>query len=128
MSEPSPLLTPLIRMASPAASELLFKPLSELASNSVDERDTTTIAGKFAEALGCLEDAICCLGQVNEQYDAQEHIDDIRLVLDYGLRPCNPVMDFWLQAEQAEDKLKAILCKLQHVEPLAPKETRRKLA
>jgi len=89
---------------------------------TTEKRDTKTIAGKFAEALGNIECAIMYLGQVNAEYDPEEHADDIRLVVDYGLRPCNPVMDFWLQAEQAEDALKAMLRKLQRVEPLAPKE------
>ena len=92
------------------------------ASLATEERDTKTIAGKFAEALGCLEDAICHLGQVNEQYDMEEHIDDVRLVTEYGLRPCNPALDFWLQADLAEGALQVILDRLQRVEPLAPKE------
>ena len=87
-----------------------------------DQRDTTTIAGKFAKVLGCLEDALNWLGQVNEQYDPEQYADDIRLVNDYGLPPCNPAMDFWLQAALAEGALKGILDKLQGVEPLAPKE------
>jgi len=37
-------------------------------------------------------------------------------------RPSNPALDFWLQAELAEDELKGILNRLQRVEPLAPKE------
>lgn len=82
----------------------------------------STIANDFAEALGCLEDALHYLEQVNKQYDPEEHADDIRLVVDYGLRPCNPAMDFWLQAEQAVEPLKIILSKLQRVAPLAPKE------
>ena len=81
-----------------------------------------TIAGMFAKALGNLEDAVCYLGRVNEQYDPEQYADDIRLVLDYGLRPFNPAMDFWLQAEQAEEQIKDILCRLQRVEPLVPKE------
>lgn len=85
-----------------------------------ERRDTTTIAGQFAEVLGCLEDALNWLGQVNEQYDPEQYADDIRLVNDYGLRPCNPSMDFWLQAENAEGLLKDIIRKLQGVEPLAP--------
>jgi len=85
-------------------------------------RDTTSIAGKFAEALGCLEDALCWLGRVNAEYDPEERADDVRLIMGYVLHPCNTVMDFWLQAEQAEDARKDMLRKLQRVEPLAPKE------
>ena len=87
-----------------------------------EERDTKSIAGKFAEVLGGLEDAWNYLREINEQYDPEEHIDDIRLVVDYGLPPCNPVMDFWLQAEKAEDALWDMLSRLQRVAPLAPKE------
>ena len=82
-----------------------------------EERDTKTIAGKFAEALGCLEDALCWLEQVNKQYDpGEEYIVDCRLA------PRNRAMDFWLQAELAEDALKVMLGRLQRVEPLIPKE------
>ena len=87
-----------------------------------EERDTTTIAGMFAEVLGHLEETMYWLAQVNEQYDPEQDVDDIRLVTEYGLRFCNPAMDFWLQAELAEDSLKDILRKLQGVEPLVPKE------
>ena len=80
-----------------------------------------SLAEMFAEALGNIECAIAYLGQVNEQY-LKQHTDGSRLVADYGLRSCNPAMDFWLQAEQAEDSLKDILRRLQRVEPLAPKE------
>lgn len=73
-----------------------------------------TIANDFAEALGCLEDTLYLLGQVNEQYDPDYPND-------YDPPPRNRAMDFWLQAELAEDKLKKILRKLQRVEPLAPK-------
>ena len=86
-----------------------------------EQRDTTTLAGMFAEALGNLEDAVCYLGRVNEQYDSEQYPDEICLVTKYGLPPCNPVMDFWLQAELAEEELKDILCRLQRVEPLVPK-------
>ena len=87
-----------------------------------EPRDTTTIAGKFAEALGYLEEAVNWLEQVNAEYDPAEHADDIRLVVDYGLRPCNPAVDFWLQADLAEDPLRTILRRLQRVQPLVPKE------
>ena len=39
------------------------------ASLAAEERDTSTIAGKFAEALGCLEDAACHLRDIDKQYD-----------------------------------------------------------
>lgn len=82
-----------------------------------EQRDTKTIAGKFAEALGCLDTALYWLAQVNEQYYAEQ--DELRL---FSLSPSyNAALDFWLQAEKAEDWLKTILAKLQRVEPLAPK-------
>jgi len=90
-------------------------------SGPTEQRDTT-IAGQFAEALGHLEETVYWLAQVNEQYDPEQYDDDIRLVTKYGLPPCNPAMDFWLQAEQAKDAVNGILDKLQHVESLAPKE------
>lgn len=89
---------------------------------SVETRETVTLAGKFAEALGNLEDALCWLGQVNEQYMEKVDVDDIPLLIAHGPRPCSPAMDFWLQAEKGEDSLKDILRRLQRVEPLAPKE------
>ena len=90
-------------------------------SEPTEQRDTTT-AGKFAEALGYLEETIYWLAQVNEQYDPEQYADETRLVRDYGLPPCNPALDFWLQAELAEKSLKNTLSKLQRVQPLAPKE------
>ena len=87
-----------------------------------EERDTTTIAGMFAEALGNLEDALCYLGRVNAQYDSEQHDDDIRLVTHYGLPPCNPVMRFWSEADKSAEELKDILRRLQRVEQLVPKE------
>ena len=81
-----------------------------------EERETATIVGQFAEALGCIEDALCWLGRVNEQYEGGgDYVDD-------DIRFCNPSMDFWLQAENAEGSLKDILRKLQGVENLVPKE------
>jgi len=109
----------LIQVSGPKEEETEI-PLYDPAKH--EERDTKTIAGKFAEALGSIEDAICYLGQVNEQYHPQQYADEICLVADYGLPPCNPVMDFWLQAELAEDLLKDILYKLQRVEQRVPKE------
>lgn len=89
-----------------------------------EERDTQTIAGKFAEALGYIEDGICWLAQVNEQYDTKEQIA-IRLKDVSGHhRFANPALDFWLQTENAEDVLKDMLRKLRGVAPLAPKEVR----
>ncbi len=88
-----------------------------------EQRDTTTIAGKFAEALGCIEDGLYWLGQVNARYDPQQH-DDSRPVLGYSLhrgKP-NPVIRFWIEADKASEELKDILRRLQRVEPLAPKE------
>ena len=90
------------------------------------ERDTTTIAGMFAEALGHIEDALWYLGQVNEQYDPEEHRHKIRLIAPYRPRPYNPALDFWLQTEQAEEQIKKILSKLQRVALLAPKDLKEK--
>ena len=84
---------------------------------STDERDTQTIAGKFAEALGCLEDALHWLTRVNAEYDSEEPVG-----ADYGLFPYNPATDFWLQADLAEKAVKDRLRRLQRVAPLAPKE------
>lgn len=72
-----------------------------------EERET--IAGKFAEALGHLEETVYWLAQVNDQYNVEQDADDIRF--------CNPAMDFWSQAELAEDALKVILRRLQRVAP-----------
>ena len=74
------------------------------------------IAGMFAEILGHLEDALCYLGRVNEQYEGGGDY------VECGLRLRNPTMDFWLQAELAEDSLKDILRGLRRIEPLVPKE------
>ena len=79
-----------------------------------EERDTKTITEMFAEALGCLEDALCYLGRINEQYDPEQHDDEV-------CPSYNPALDFWLQTEQEEELLKDILNRLQRVEPLAPK-------
>ena len=87
----------------------------------VEKKQAKSIAEKFAEALGCLEDAVSRLERINRQYDPEQYADEIRLVRDYGLPPCNPVMDFWLQTELAQDSLKDILCRLRRVESLAPK-------
>ena len=87
-----------------------------------EKEKAQTIAGMFAEALGHIEEALCYLGQVNEQYDPEQYADEIALVTEYGLRPCNPVMRFWTEADKAEEELKDILCRLQRVEPLAPKQ------
>ena len=81
-------------------------------TETLKEPERATIAGNFAEALGCIENSLYWLRRVNEQYDVEQDADDIRF--------CNPAMDFWLQAEQAEDAVKRILDKLQRVEPLAP--------
>lgn len=85
-----------------------------------DERDTKTIAGMFVEALGCIENGLNWLGQVNEQYEPEEDVSNILPPRPWI--PTKPAMDFWLQAELAEDLLKDILKRLQRVEPLAPKE------
>ncbi|GAG21122.1 unnamed protein product, partial [marine sediment metagenome] len=66
------------------------------------------------------------LEQVNECYDL-ELDDDSRPVLGDSLLCWNPATDFWLQTELAEKALKKMLCKLQRVEPLAPKRMRKKL-
>lgn len=89
-----------------------------------EQKDTKSIVGIFAEALGCLEDALHWLGQVNEQYDSEQHSGARRWQLVDDMRPviCNPNMDFWLQTEFAEDKLKDILNRLRRVVSLAPKE------
>lgn len=91
-------------------------------SDIAEERDTATIAGKFAEALGFIEEAAYWLAQVNEQYEDYADLDDIRLVTEYGLAPYNPATDFWLQTEQAEERIKDILNRLQRVQRLVPKE------
>lgn len=83
---------------------------------SAQERDTKSIAGKFAEALGAIETSLHWLGQVNEQYDPEKHDDNV------PARFCNSALDFWLQANLAEDALRTILGRLQRVAPLAPKE------
>lgn len=82
------------------------------------------IAEMFAEALGNLEDALCCLTRINEQYEEYQarYSDDIRLVTEYGLRHCNPELDFWLQTEKAEDSLGDMLYKLQRLRIPAPQE------
>ena len=58
------------------------------ASLATEQRDTTTIAGMFAEALGCLEDAWNYLRQIDEQGQKQ-YADDVSLVAGFGLRPCH---------------------------------------
>ena len=75
---------------------------------SADERDTTSIAGKFAEALGCLEDATYWIHQVSVQFPEgdDEEWD-------------NP---FWGDVEEAEEALEGILADLKAVETHMPKE------
>ena len=86
-----------------------------------EERDTTTIAGMFAEALGNLEDAWNYLQQIDEQGQKQ-YADDVSLVADYGLRPCNPEMRFWEEVFEAKEGLWRIQKELKGVEKDMPKE------
>ena len=85
------------------------------------ERDTTTIAGMFAEAMGCLEDAWNYLRQIDEQGQKQ-YADDIRLVASFGLRPCNPEMRFWEEILEAKEDLWRIQNELKTVAKHMPKE------
>lgn len=119
MGETRKIRIPLRELRSKHWEEERERRLENLAT---EQRDTTTIVGKFAQALGCIEDAICWLGQVNEQYDAEEQVA-IRLKTVYG-RFCNPALDFWLQMDLAEKALKDMLRRLQRVEPLVPKEVK----
>lgn len=104
-------------------SDLIRRNIDELLNDMAqpqrwqrEERDTETIPGQLAEALGNLEDALCWLGRVNVQYKEEDW------VAAHGLRPCSPAVDFWLQTELAEDAVKGILDKLRRVQPLASKE------
>ena len=90
-------------------------------SKPTEQRDTTTIAGMFAEALGNLEDAWNYLRQIDEQGQKQ-YADDIRLVAGFGLRPCNPEMRFWEEVFEAKEDLWRIQKELKAVEKDMPKE------
>ena len=81
-----------------------------------EEAEASGLRGKFAEALGHIDAALCYLGQVNKEYDPEQHSDVV------PQRFYNSALDFWLQAELAEDSLKDILRRLQRVESFAPKE------
>lgn len=119
MSESRKMRIPLREWRSKSWEEEREGRLENLAT---EERDTETIAGKFAEALAYIQEAVYWLTEVNEQYDMGESGTELRLMTQLGVHPCNPALDFWLQADLAEGALKVILDKLQRVESLVPKE------
>lgn len=86
---------------------------------STEERETKTIAGKFAEALGCLEDAACHLRDINNQYTELYPDDECE----------EPELLFWQEIEETIDAgyfrktpLQRIQEKLEAVAKYVPKE------
>jgi len=75
-----------------------------------EERET--IAGKFAEALGCLEDAACYLRDIDKQYDVIYPDDECEY----------PELKFWFALDGVIKPLEALQKGLMAVEPLVPKE------
>lgn len=79
---------------------------------TTEERETKTIAGKFAEALGCLEDAACHLRDIDKQYDVLYPDDECEY----------PEMEFWFALDVAIKPLEAIQKGLEAAEECMPKE------
>lgn len=77
-----------------------------------EQRDTASIAGKFAEALGCLEDAACYLRDIDKQYDAIYPDDECEY----------PELEFWFAIDDAIKPLEAIQKGLEAAEEHMPKE------
>ena len=84
-----------------------------------EERDTTTIAGKFAEALNCLEDAACHLRDIDNQYNERYPDDECE----------EPELFFWQEIRETIDAgcfretfLQRIQEKLEAVAEYMPKE------
>lgn len=77
-----------------------------------DERDTTSIAGKFAEALGCLEDAACHLRDIDKQYLTLYPEDECE----------EPELWFWWRIEEAIKPLETIQKDLETVAQHVPEE------
>jgi len=98
-----------------------LRPKQTLEKLSVEERETQTIAGKFAEALGCLEDAGHWLRELNQEFE-KLYPDD--------MDPRDPAAPFWYAVNEAitsepftDSPLRDILQELQAVRKYVPKET-----
>ena len=79
---------------------------------ATEQTDTKTIAGKFAEALGCLEDAACHLRDIDNQYDLLYPDDECAY----------PELQFWFALDDAIKPLERIQKGLEAVDAYAPKE------
>ena len=87
--------------------------LIDISQPQSEERDTKTIAGKFAEALGCLEDASCYLRDIDKQYVEFYRNDDECTGLE---------LEFWWGVSEAAMALTQMLQDLKDVEKHMPKE------
>jgi len=83
-----------------------------------DGRDTDLIADKldsitdkFAEALGCLEDAACWLRELHQEFE--------RLYPD-DMDPKDPAAPFWYAVNEATEPLNSVYDDLEAVEKHAP--------
>ena len=91
-----------------SSQERLDNRMRDLRS-ALEKKETDSIAGMFAELLGCLEDAACWLHKVNAQYpDDDDDASD------------NP---FWGETYEATDPLNRIIKGLRAIEKCVPKET-----
>jgi len=100
--------------------ELQAKRMQVLAS-AKGERETDSIAGMFAEALGCLEDAGHWLCKLKQEFE-KLYPDD--------MDPKDPAAPFWYAVNEAitsepftDSPLRDILQELQAVRKYVPKET-----
>lgn len=77
-----------------------------------EQRDTTTIAGKFAEALGCLTDGIDWLQRIDDQHEERYPNDECE----------ESELSFWSEIYEALHPLRGLLESLEAVEKHVPKE------
>ena len=82
-------------------------------SEPTEERDTKSIAGKFAEALGCIEDAAHWLDRIDEQFEKRYPND-----IDYG----DPSEPFWAGICMAITTLDLVQDGLKEAAKYMPKE------
>ena len=110
----------LIDVSQPTNEERDTKPIAKLYDpEEYEERDTTTIAGKFANALDCLENAAGYLRDIVEQYNERYPDDECE----------EPELFFWQEVRETIDAgcfrktpLQRIQEKLEAVTEYVPKE------
>ena len=103
-----------------SSQERLDNRMRDLRS-ALEKKETDSIAGKFAEALGCLEDAACWLRELHQEFE-KLYPDD--------MDPRDPAAPFWYAVNEAitsepftDSPLRDILQELQAVRKYMPKET-----